>query len=326
MTQSATIDDSFTFVGGLNTEGGYFVTPKNSWKEGQNMVPQKDGSLERRPAVVLESNYESIATLVKSVTDSHKIIIERWDNVGNRGDVSWFVIQINTYVYFYEAFAGTTSIRAVTGKVNGVDMSPVGFSMVPYVGRGISSATPNDYISVASVFGNLIITQRICDPIFVEWSENNILKVQKIALKVRDFTGIPSPRSESEELTQTQWENLNFWPHALYNLYNQGWYDTQINTYKTDNDNKLPANTKQWIFGKNADNNFRSAVLNKIDFGTSPAPKGRFILDAFYMDRAVALSQLPDLNTDTPISSGTPSYSGPTNDQLYWQFEHTGGA
>ena len=50
-------EDFFSFVGGLNTEGGYFLTPKNSWKEGDNIIPQKDGSIQRRPSVNYEANY-----------------------------------------------------------------------------------------------------------------------------------------------------------------------------------------------------------------------------------------------------------------------------
>jgi len=30
MAVTATVEDNFNFVGGLNTEGGFFVTPKNS--------------------------------------------------------------------------------------------------------------------------------------------------------------------------------------------------------------------------------------------------------------------------------------------------------
>jgi len=42
---TTSVKDSFTFVGGLSTEGGYFITPENSWKEGVNVVPNTDGTL-----------------------------------------------------------------------------------------------------------------------------------------------------------------------------------------------------------------------------------------------------------------------------------------
>ena len=40
-------------------------------------------------------------------------------------------------------------------------------------------------------------------------------------------------------------------------------------------------------------------MLDKQDFGTSPAPKGKFIVDAFYMDRAAAVAQADDTTAQT---------------------------
>jgi len=54
MAVQAAVKDAFTFVGGLNTEGGFFVTPENSWKEGVNVVPTIDGSIERRAGLDYE--------------------------------------------------------------------------------------------------------------------------------------------------------------------------------------------------------------------------------------------------------------------------------
>ena len=57
MAVQAVVKDAFTFVGGLNTEGGYFIIPENTYKEGVNVIPQMDGTIERRTAIDYESNY-----------------------------------------------------------------------------------------------------------------------------------------------------------------------------------------------------------------------------------------------------------------------------
>jgi hypothetical protein len=69
-------------------------------------------------------------------------------------------------------------------------------------------------------------------------------------------------------------------------LFNQGWTEALLTTYKAANASKLPANSKNWISGKNTSDDFDAALLNKQDFGTSPAPKGRTILNAFSQDRS----------------------------------------
>ena len=58
MAAQGDITDNFTFVGGLNTEGGYFVIPENSWKEGVNVVPSTDGSVVRRNGIDYEELYQ----------------------------------------------------------------------------------------------------------------------------------------------------------------------------------------------------------------------------------------------------------------------------
>lgn len=58
------VKGSFTFVGGLNTEGGYFITPENSWKDGVNVYPNVDGVLQRRNGIDYESLYQLYASAI----------------------------------------------------------------------------------------------------------------------------------------------------------------------------------------------------------------------------------------------------------------------
>jgi hypothetical protein len=64
MAAQASVNDAFTFVGGLVTEGGYFITPENSYKDGVNVIPQVDGVIERRNGLDYESGYNLYAAAI----------------------------------------------------------------------------------------------------------------------------------------------------------------------------------------------------------------------------------------------------------------------
>lgn len=303
MTAQASVDDSFTFVGGLNTEGGYFVTPKNCWKEGDNIVPKKDGSVERRPAIGVEENGVPIKTLTTKQAAGYAYTVNVWESVGGNGNRDWFVVQMGARIHLYDGYPGTISARPIAGSYNGASFSAIEFGLTAFKCYGNEGLIYDKPISVASVYGNLIITHEDCEPFVVIWQEGNVLTTNTLKLKIRDFKGIPSPKSDALEYEKEQWETFNFWPHAKYNLYNQGWSDSQLDVYVSSRGGRYPANTKQWIYGKDSNDNFDVSVLDKVDFGTAPAPKGRFILEAFYEDRAAALDQVTDVNSDNGISS-----------------------
>lgn len=64
-----------------------------------------------------------------------------------------------------------------------------------------------------------------------------------------------------------------------------GLYFTNTGTY--------PSNTQIWYAGKDSAGDFKSASLDKIGFGNTPAPRGHFILNAFDRDYA-AVSGITD--------------------------------
>jgi len=60
----------------------------------------------------------------------------------------------------------------------------------------------------------------------------------------------------------------------LYNLVNQGWGPVELTEYTLDQ-NKEPSNSMQWILGKDTSDLFDPDLLDKQDFGSAEAPKGR---------------------------------------------------
>ena len=307
MAAQGDIKDNFTFVGGLNTEGGYFVIPENSWKEGVNVVPSTNGSIVRRNGI----DYEELFQLYEAeITVDQKNLwaftVGTWSTINGVGDLNFFVVQTGTIIHFYEAGSGTVSATKKSFTLN----------LGSYVAFGNTEVAGSGVISVASTYGKLIITSANTDPVLVTYdSTTDSITHERITLKIRDFEGFPSPVPADTEYTQTQWEGINFYTQALYNLRNQGWPDARIDSYKSANSSKLPSNTKQWYFGKNADDNFDAAVLNKIDFGNSPAPKGRYILDAFNQNRDGIITATPARPRVCAFFAGRAWYAGLTSDK-----------
>lgn len=274
MAAQGHVEDAFTFVGGLNTEGSFFLTPKNCWKEGDNVVPQTDGTLERRKGLGYETGYSN-QTVNSSLTNT-AYTVHKWTAVGGNGNVDFIVVQLGYHLYFYNALGGTVSQRYI-GTVN----------FQSFQAYGNTDNVETLPVQVATSLGDLVVTHQSCDPFVVRY-DGSSLTTDRITLKIRDFTGVYMGTTITDEKTEAEWEALGLKAAALYNLYNQGWTSTQINAYKTANAGKLPNNTKSWIYGKDSNDVFDASVLNKQDFGTSPAPRGRVIFDAFNQVRSVS--------------------------------------
>jgi hypothetical protein len=286
MAAQASVKDAFTFVGGLVTEGGYFITPENSYKEGVNVVPQMDGTLERRNGLDYEDDYALHAAAISSdQKDLWAFTTGVWSTVAGSGNRDFIVAQLGRYLHFYNASTGSTS--ASRNTVYSIDLNT-------YKVPGNTNTTGVAICSFASTYGRLIVTSADTLPIIITYTPDIIesvwgtFAVEAIDINIRDFKGVPLIDNSGNtvaidvEYTEAEWTALGVdVTDVKYNLYNQGWTDTQIDSYKTANADKLPSNTKSWIYGKDTNDNFDSVVLNKQDFGNSPAPKGHFIIDPF---------------------------------------------
>ena len=291
MAAQAAVKDAFTFVGGLVTEGGYFVTPENTYKDGVNVVPQLDGTIERRNGLDYESGYSLWPTAIGAdQKDLWAFTTGVWSTVAGNGNTDFFVVQSGNYLFFYDASSGTVSTTKKSFQINLASYWVVG--NVEIIGTAICS--------FASTYGKLIVTSQNTTPIIITYDPvTQTISVKTVAIQIRDFKGKPLITSAGvtvavdKEYTEAEWIALGIAiDNVKYNLYNQGWTDTQIDIYKTANGGKYPANTKSCIYGKDVNYNFDSAILNKQDFGNSPAPKGHFIvspfLDMYYRPKVCA--------------------------------------
>lgn len=318
MAAQGAVKAMFSFLGGLNTEGGFFITPENSWVEGQNVVPDQKGVIARRNGLDYPETVSYIDTVnygpqetSPSFMSTTAYATDLWTTVNGNGGLNFICYQIGEFIYFTNSSSENPNTQGahVSNRINLLDYASNGATTA-----GIRGAVA----SFASIYGRLIITTEFTEPILVTYDQSiNEVSVAEIAIKIRDFSGFTSPVAVEVEKTQAEWASLNFYEQALYNLYNQGWTDTQINAYKTANSNKLPANSKQWIYGKDSTDTFSAAFLAKQDFGSSQAPRGRFILDAFNKTRTANGVTFTDSTNARPAAccffAGRVWYAGVNN-------------
>ncbi len=280
MTAQASVSDAFTFVGGLNTEGGYFITPENSYKEGVNVIPKLDGSIERRNGIDYEALYQLYAaSITADQKDLWAFSSGVWSTVAGNGNLDFFVVQLGPTLHFYNAAAGTVSATKKSFTVNLEDYRAP--NNIEIAGTGVCSYAPT--------YGRLIVTSQNTVPIIITYNPTtDNISVATVNMRIRDFKGKPLIQSNgtvvpiTAEYTQGEWESLGVNINdVIYNLNNQGWKSAQITAYQNANGGRYPANTKSWIYGKDSNDDFSANVLNKQDFGNSPAPKGSFVIDPF---------------------------------------------
>jgi len=213
MAAQASVNDAFTFVGGLVTEGGYFITPKNSYKEGVNVIPQVDGVIERRNGLDYEDGYNLYAAAISADSkDLWAFTTGTWTTVAGSGNRDFIVAQTGRYLNFYNAATGSVSASRNTAFT--IDLQSYKVPGNPNtVGTGICS--------FASTYGKLIITSSDTLPLLVSYEpvpgdENawGTFTVKTLDLEIRDFKGITLIDNAgnivpiSKEYTEAEWVAL----------------------------------------------------------------------------------------------------------------------
>jgi hypothetical protein len=273
----------FTFVKGLNTEAGYLTFPENSWKGGDNMVPFIDGSIKRRTALDAEVGYQlsSATASTYSANASQETFgaftLSEWNNVGGDGNVNFTVVQAGAQLLFYNnissgqstSYVGQLRLTNALGNTNAAGTSP---------------------ISVFSANGKLLVVSADTEPLLLTYTAGTIVS-SVITISIRDLNGV------NDGLAVDTRPSILSTLHQ-YNLLNQGWTNlARINTYQASSGD-YPSNAQVWHAGKDSGGAFSPSVLNNIEFGTSPAAKGRYVIPAFNRDRNTA-SGLSDIAIET---------------------------
>lgn len=289
MARSSAVSPENSFIKGLITEATGLNFPENACTETFDCVFDQTGTVSRR----LGFDYETSATTA-SITRSDSAIIEYvWDSVAGNGNKQLVVVQIGNILHFYDVGNDTNlSTRKKSFTVN----------LDTYKITGVTTvAAEQCQFAVGS--GRLFVANPFMNPIYIVWNTGDTITVNTIDVKVRDFQGVIETTAADDRPTTLTAAHK-------YNLFNQGWYVDDVDTANFgitggrnpvavwDNDRTdFPSNADIWWVFKNASEEFDKKWISRVNLGSTPAPKGHYVMDAF--DQKRGLTEIVSVTTST---------------------------
>lgn len=307
MPAQAGITVENNFKNGLVTEATGLNFPENACVETFDCVFNIDGSVERRLGFDFENNFE-----IKNIDPTGGVINNYlWRDVSGDGTLYLVVSQVGDHLYFYDA-SSTDPISAhkIASNINLVTYSPTGAP---------SPKTEECQFSAGN--GLLFVNHPYLEPFYISYDANTqVVTGTQITIQIRDLAGI----EDTTDITTRPIASLAGTSTThYYNLLNQGW-DQRTNTTVLDPLTNLKAWDAartdvpsdcdvMWRF-KNSSDAFATAVIANVISGSSPAPKGAYILNAFNQDRQTASVGSGAGLTILPV---TTSYFRPTTNAFF---------
>lgn len=309
MAKAKTVKLYRTFVKGLITEAGPLTYPEDASIDEDNCVIYRKGNRSRRLGIDTEQYAASNTGYTDLSTYSTQAISEfRWDSVANDANLSFLVVQTGLTLHFYDLSNDTI--------LDGEQGFKIDLTSFKVAAASDHASCP---VQMASGKGVMFVVGEKFEPIMVTYSGGTVT-AQRIYIQIRDFKGLADGLANDEE------------PATLsdahqYNLLNQGWFDpandgsgnsvayftpfgttdtttqaasTPISSYFSST-SRYPGNNKQWWVAKDTTTgDFDPALLTKQYFGTSLAPRGHYVVDAFNIDRS-AVSGIVGLPVESTL-------------------------
>lgn len=295
----ASIDKPYsTFVGGLVTEATGVSFPENTAREATNVDFNKSGLVQRRLGLTSEIDETVVATGINAYDGSQAQTCYLW-RAPTSSDIKQFLVtQIGNILQFYnaqnDAVLDTATLSGIideTVLLNGTPASGNSISIETLVpldeaGSRVFTAVEQEKfpLQYAEVNGYLVVVGAGINPLVIRYDEDdaaiylNTVRNRTsqtpgtyFLAQYRDFQGIDDGTT-NDNFPSTLTEE------HLYNLLNSGWKEADLQAYFTAN-SLWPARSIDWKAGKDANNSFSVSEVNKVDFGNSPAPKGRKLIE-----------------------------------------------
>lgn len=284
---AGTVKDFLTFIGGINTEASPLSFPENASLDELNCVLYPDGSRQRRLGLDLED--AAVWNTVTSVSGFRWNSMV-WEGAGGIAAKRFIVVQAGSRLFFFDGSDGSYS-----NKLKYV-----------YTFPEPSPITIGLRVEGVSALGDFVVTTAGLPAVFRYLPATDTIVVNFIQIRVRDVFGVSDGLAVDENPTTLSIEHK-------YNLLNQGWSKRDVSTPHSSNivdtinppsgsvifttqqqtldpayitkffssTGYYPDNTQIWWAGKKADDTFGPAKLEAVDFGTTQAPRGRVLIDAF---------------------------------------------
>jgi len=334
-----------TFLNGIITETTGIKAPENAVADMDNLDLNPKGIVKRRLGLKQEVGGETIDdrfdtsryvtwassalsgpySVLPTVGDNiayqsdRAVTAHLWPNPNGRTDLNLLVVQIGNALYIRDADQETISAYLEDPSRLAENFKTLDHPTEGLVFKTSSVVAARTPLQSAVGFGRIWFTSPAVVPFYLEYSKNDngLVWLRPVGsaensvagfgdyfgkLQMRDYNGVKDFLRITENPTTIT-------PEHIYNLQNQGWDQADhIAVYFADQSN-YPSNAQQWVLGKDANDDFDPSLLVKQDFGNSPAPKGRAIIDVLLGDRGTAFDDpFDDVVLDPPQNE--PSSTG----------------
>lgn len=296
---------------GLNTEASLLDFPVNSFHDGLNILIDYEGSLrarKRKGLAAEEPTQGTLTTTPEAEDPALKTFL--WENVAQDAEIRFLCTQLGDRLYFNDPSAENTTEARKPFYVDLTDLK----SGTPDGTDILTRSTP---LQATEAKGALLIVSRAIDPTLIEYNKiSDSLTITKLSLKIRDVLGIEDGLGIDERPGTLEDEHN-------YNLLNQGWYKAQkvavggafvdpIQEFFT-NESLYPSNADIAHLGTIEDSGeivFKSDRILELAFGSTPAPRGHYVVQAFQIDRQAILDAPQQGTGNTGGSSYEPPVDG----------------
>lgn len=290
------------FIGGFVTQATALNFPENAAFDQDNVVFSERGIVSRRLGIDFENNYvtKSLSNTEKAQSTYH------WKNAAGDGNINLVVQQNGGILYFYN----TSNSLSLSG---GISTNTITLSSFIASGATTVNLDQNE-CQYSTGLGYLFVVHPYCDPFYVLYNPvDGTFTSQLIPFTIRDLTGIPETGNVDTRLATLT-------ANHKYNLVNQGWTVTKMNTFQAAA-GVYPSNADVWHIYNDTTNVFNPAVTyGNNSRGSTPAPQGFFRLNPWNTARALTciaqygdtliLTGVVDQTSGTLRPSATEFHSG----------------
>jgi hypothetical protein len=313
MARSSGISVENNFVKGRISESTGLSFPENAVTDEVNCVFNRDGSVTRRLGIDFESDFvKSTPTSLLGVKSSFV-----WRTASNVGRNQFVVVQNGQYIDFYNIGSGSLS---GSKKSFNIDLSSY---------KSNASITDQEVRETKAEFssgnGYLFIAHPKCEPLYIAYnSDSDTLSTSPVEIKIRDVYGIDDELEPDERPTVLSEKHK-------YNLFNQGWSGIALTQFGYQNPliswgnqrPDFPSNSDVWWQFKDSTGRFNREFTDAYELGNTPAAKGHYLFNAFFIDRNTVDTGISTLPTESSLDlrpSCTAFYAG----RVWWSGVNTG--
>ena len=276
--QATQVENNFTL--GLITEKTALSFPENAATDTDNCIFNQKGDITRRLGLAQELGGTSTGS---AVNDQFNYSSFLWESAAGVGTKSFLVVQQGLFLIFYDV----SSSNVVSSGLH-----PFSVNLTTFLPAN-SFRDPGAHLcDFAAGNGDLIVVNAVCDPFYITYDPiTDSFTTTKFSIKYRDFDGVPDEFADSVRPAATVATLFAGSPNHSYNLYNQGWGQSDALTQWDVALASLPSNQDQVaMFRASETDAFDPAKITSKSPGNTLAPRGHFILDAANPQRAAAMT------------------------------------